>query len=100
MLMYPLFYYRSTKRTPNPAYAPISASSFFSQAVEVDVPSSGLIFRAYYTPPKKPNGTVMVFHHGAGYSALSFARLAKEVEQMGGGEVGVVAIDARRHGMS
>lgn len=41
----------------------------------------------------------MVFHHGAGYSALSFAKLAKEVVEKGAGEVGVIAIDARRHGM-
>jgi protein phosphatase methylesterase 1 len=65
----------------------------------VEVPDSGLIFRVYYTPSKSTHGTIMVFHHGAGYSALSFAKLAKEVVEKGAGEVGVIAIDARRHGM-
>jgi protein phosphatase methylesterase 1 len=80
----------------NNSYSPISA--FFSQAVEVEVPESGLVFRMYYTPPKASDGTVLVFHHGAGNSALSFAMLAKEVVQKSEGELGVIALDARRHG--
>ncbi|KAJ6611132.1 Alpha/Beta hydrolase protein [Mycena sp. CBHHK59/15] len=44
------------------------------------------------------DGTVMVCHHGAGYSGLSFACLAKEIGDMSKGECGVLALDARRHG--
>ena len=40
----------------------------------------------------------MIMHHGAGYSALSFACLAKELNEEGGNAVGVLAFDARRHG--
>jgi len=40
----------------------------------------------------------MVFHHGAGYSGLSFACLAKEITEMTKGECGVLSLDARRHG--
>ncbi|KAJ3779691.1 protein phosphatase methylesterase [Lentinula aff. detonsa] len=47
------------------------------------------------TPPLEAHGTVMAFQHGAGYSGLSFACMAKEIT---GGECGVLAIDARRHG--
>lgn len=40
----------------------------------------------------------MIMHHGAGYSALSFACLAKELDESIGKDVGVLAFDARRHG--
>lgn len=40
----------------------------------------------------------MVFHHGAGYSALSFAMMAKEITKETGGECGVLSLDCRRHG--
>ncbi len=40
----------------------------------------------------------MVFHHGAGYSGLSFAMMAKEITTTTGGECGVLAMDCRRHG--
>ncbi|KIL65721.1 hypothetical protein M378DRAFT_125152 [Amanita muscaria Koide BX008] len=83
---------------PNPAYAPIPGSSFFDSASQVAVPSRGLDFRVYYTPPKYSEGTVMICHHGAGYSGLSFACLAKEVKDLSNGELGVLALDARRHG--
>jgi protein phosphatase methylesterase 1 len=66
------------------------------------VPSSQLDFRIYYTPPKTTDnsGTVMVCHHGAGTSGLSFACFANEVSEMTKGECGVLALDARRHGVS
>ncbi|KAJ6457486.1 Alpha/Beta hydrolase protein [Mycena vitilis] len=83
---------------PNPDFAPISAEGFFGEALQVDVPGRGLDVRAYYTPPNTREGTVLVCHHGAGYSALSFACLAGEIRGMGRGEVGVLAVDARRHG--
>jgi protein phosphatase methylesterase 1 len=85
-------------RIPNADYAPISASGYFDQALEVTVPSSQLQFRIYYTPPKLSNGTVMVCHHGAGYSGLSFACFAQETTRISNGECGVLALDARRHG--
>lgn len=40
----------------------------------------------------------MICHHGAGYSGLSFALFAKEVERLSGGECGVLALDCRGHG--
>ncbi|KAA1467211.1 protein phosphatase methylesterase [Dentipellis sp. KUC8613] len=90
------------RRTPNPAFSPISASTYFADAVQVAVPASHLDMRVYYTPPRVPadddsTGSVMVCHHGAGFSALSFACLAKEVGRATAGECGVLALDARRH---
>jgi len=79
-------------------YEPISASGYFDQALEINVPSAQLNFRVYYTQPKAKDGTILVCHHGAGYSALSFACFAKEVTRLGDGECGILAFDVRRHG--
>jgi protein phosphatase methylesterase 1 len=91
-----------TRKSPNVTFAPISASAFFAEAAQSSVPASQLDFRIYYTPPKATDGTgtVMVCHHGAGTSGLSFACFAKEVSDMTKEECGVLALDARRHGLS
>lgn len=86
-------------RSVNPDFAPISASGYFEHAVQVTVPSRDLEVRVHYTLSNIENGTVMVCHHGAGYSGLSFACFAKEVTELTKGECGVLALDARRHGM-
>jgi len=88
----------------NPALSPLSASTHFDQAIQVAVPASDLDFRVYITPPvppKNPNegkSSIMISHHGAGYSGLSFACLAKEVTESTTGELGFMAFDARAHG--
>ncbi|THU97124.1 protein phosphatase methylesterase [Dendrothele bispora CBS 962.96] len=86
------------RRAPNLDFSPISASSFFVEAVQVAVSSRKLDCRVYYTPPKFADGTVMICQHGAGYSGLSFACMAKEIADLSKGECGVMALDARRHG--
>ncbi|GAA5876754.1 hypothetical protein JCM8547_002037 [Rhodosporidiobolus lusitaniae] len=127
---------------PGADYSPLSGSSYFSTALEVDVPISSIYqplppaspsnssgssgtaqFRVYYTPPPLASsssaldddddedeegagsgkGVVFVCVHGAGYSGLSWACLAKELAEPAGGEgrkgrVGVLAYDARGHG--
>lgn len=88
-----------SNRSPNPNFAAISASGYFEEAVQVSVPSRDLDFRVYYTQSKVDNGTVMVCHHGAGYSGLSFACFAKEVTDMTKSECGVLSFDARCHGL-
>ena len=89
----------STRPSHLDGYKPISASEYFDQALEIAVPSAQLNFRVYYTPPKATGSTVLVCHHGAGYSALSFACFAKEVTGLSNGECGIFAFDVRRHGM-
>lgn len=81
-------------------FTPISAATYLSQAAQVSVPASNLDFRVYYTPPAAtgPEGTVLVCHHGAGYSSLSFACFAQEVTKLSGGELGILILDARGHG--
>ncbi|PVG01255.1 protein phosphatase methylesterase [Serendipita vermifera] len=87
------------------AFSPISASGYFSQAVQVKLENRGIELRAYYSPAVPQSGvdadgpsTLMVCHHGAGYSGLSFACLSKEITRLSNGECGVLAFDARRHG--
>lgn len=48
------------------------------------------------TPPSP--GTLLLFHHGAGFSSLSFALTAREITRLTKGEVGVMAFDCRGHG--
>ncbi|KAI0346301.1 protein phosphatase methylesterase [Trametopsis cervina] len=85
-------------REPNPVYASVSAAGFFDQALQVSVAESGLEFRVYYNSPKASDGTVIVCHHGAGWSALTFASFAKEISRVGKGECGLLAYDCRGHG--
>ncbi|GAA5881138.1 hypothetical protein JCM16303_004814 [Sporobolomyces ruberrimus] len=105
--------------------SPLSGEGYFDQALQVDVPISGLYtssdvdtafpatFRVYYTAPStsnlgpdpddgddgtNSNGVVFVCVHGAGYSGLSFACVAKNLVERGKGKVGVLSYDARGHG--
>lgn len=70
-------------------------------------------FRVYFTRPsidavmddddrydedEHEEPVVFVCHHGAGYSALSFALLAKALNRLSGGKAGVLALDVRGHG--
>ncbi|KAI9635323.1 putative structural constituent of ribosome [Dioszegia hungarica] len=105
----------SRSRSNDQDLSPISAAAYFGQALEVQPTSRpGIAFRAYYTPPAlaaassatasgssapaaKPKGSVLLCHHGAGSSGLSFAVLAKEVKERDA-ELGVLAFDARGHG--
>lgn len=83
----------------NPDHAPIHSDGYgqyFAQALEVELPTRGLVVRVYHTPLR--GGGVMIMHHGAGYSAMSFACVAKELHGITGKDVGVLAFDARRHG--
>ncbi|KAG8743786.1 Protein with carboxyl methyl esterase activity [Ceratobasidium sp. 414] len=75
-------------------FSPISAAAYLSQAVQVSVPASNLDFRVYYTAPTAPGpeGTVLVCHHGAGYSSLSFACFAKAVGELSENELGILRI--------
>ncbi|CAE6379062.1 unnamed protein product [Rhizoctonia solani] len=92
--------HRAIRTAPTQDYSPISASGLLTQAAQVSVAESGLDFRVYYTPPTAagPEGTVLVCHHGAGYSGLSFACFAQEVTNLSKGELGMLIMDARGHG--
>lgn len=93
------------------AYAPATSDDCFATALEVEIGGEAgaapAAVRAYFTPPctagadgDLSQSTVLVCHHGAGFGALSFALLAREVTQRTNGELGVLAYDCRGHGRS
>lgn len=93
-------------------FSPLKSDDCFTTALEIDIPSVFFgnksveecsTVRAYYSPPRmgiSPSSTVMVFHHGAGFGALSYALTAKEITIQTQGEVGLLAYDCRGHGRS
>jgi protein phosphatase methylesterase 1 len=86
--------------TQRPATA-IHWSDYFAQEFYLEQehrPGNGRAkFHVYVTPPATPKAPLLVLHHGAGSSAMSFALMTKEVRR-GMGEVGVLAVEARDHG--
>ncbi|KAF2025230.1 protein phosphatase methylesteras-like protein 1 [Setomelanomma holmii] len=86
----------STQR-PAPA---IHWSDYFAQEfyLEQDGPGEGHAkYHVYVTPPATPKAPLLVLHHGAGSSAMSFALMAKEVRKAMP-ELGMLAVEARDHG--
>ena len=76
-------------------------SDYFAQEIYLErsasSASSHAKFHVYLTPPATPKANLLVLHHGAGSSALSFALFAKEVRKLMP-EVGILAVEAREHG--
>ncbi|PSN69774.1 protein phosphatase methylesteras-like protein 1 [Corynespora cassiicola Philippines] len=89
--------------TPSQRPAPVLHwSAYFSQELYLSrgtpgSPSGHAKFHVYLTPPGSPKAPLLVLHHGAGSSALSFALFAKEVRRLMP-EVGILAVEAREHG--
>ncbi|KAF2830972.1 protein phosphatase methylesteras-like protein 1 [Ophiobolus disseminans] len=54
-------------------------------------------YHVYITPPKDVKSPVLVLHHGAGSSGMSFALLAREIRRCMP-ELGILAVEAREHG--
>ncbi|KAF2271979.1 protein phosphatase methylesteras-like protein 1 [Westerdykella ornata] len=89
---------------PNPSLRPappIHWSSYFAQEFYLEThsraDSSHAKFHVYLTPPKSSKAPLLVLHHGAGSSALSFALCAKELQRLLP-EAGILAVEARDHG--
>ncbi|KAF2397550.1 protein phosphatase methylesteras-like protein 1 [Trichodelitschia bisporula] len=80
---------------------PLSWSDFFAQELylerRVDSPQCTAKFHVYITPPSAPKAPLLILHHGAGSSALSFALFALELKKMLP-QAGILAVEAREHG--
>merc|ERR1711939_296693 len=77
--------------------APLPWQDFFAQ--DLHFPNSqhpDLIHHAYLTPPSS-NGPLIVTHHGAGSSGLSFAAFFSELGSLLP-TAGILSLDARSHG--
>ena len=57
------------------------------------------MFKAYEICGTSENCPIFVFHHGAGYSALSFALTCSYIKQLMNGGCTMFAYDCRGHGM-
>ncbi|KAI9754179.1 MAG: Protein phosphatase methylesterase 1 [Lichina confinis] len=85
-------------RKSSSALGPLPWSSFFSQELYLNRPSSEgrVVYHAYFTPPST-SGPLFVTHHGAGSTALSFAALAAAIKERLPA-AGMLSPDARGHG--
>lgn len=87
----------SSTLRPAPA---IHWSDYFTQEfyLDQDRPGQGHAkFHVYLTPPVNAKAPLLVLHHGAGSSAMTFALMAKEVRKAMPG-IGILAVEARDHG--
>ena len=77
---------------------PLPWNDYFTRELYLKVsrPTETVIFHAYIIPPTD-KGPLLVTHHGAGSSALSFALFASEVRKALP-NAGVLSLDARGHG--
>ncbi|KAI1610314.1 protein phosphatase methylesterase 1 [Exophiala viscosa] len=80
--------------------APLPWDDFFAQSLSFQqrTPSENISHHAYLTPPTS-SGPLIVTHHGAGSSGLSFAAFASEFLKLIP-SAGVLSLDARGHGQT
>ncbi len=77
---------------------PLPWNDYFARELYLKVfrPSENVTYHAYITPPTG-KGPLLVTHHGAGSSGLSFALFASEIRKALP-NAGVLSLDARGHG--
>ncbi|KAI7863320.1 hypothetical protein BDF14DRAFT_1734281 [Spinellus fusiger] len=86
----------TAERQENREYNETAWSDYFEECLEVEI-AHDEVFRVYVSARHAP-GPVMVLHHGAGSSALSFALMAQHLHALTQGMCAIVAYDARSHG--
>jgi protein phosphatase methylesterase 1 len=87
---------------PTPSHkpaVPLPWTDFYAQELylERQTAEGSAKFHVYFTPPKSAKAPLVVLHHGAGSSALSFALFALGLTRLLP-EAGVLAVEAREHG--
>ncbi|OJD29269.1 protein phosphatase methylesterase 1, partial [Diplodia corticola] len=98
----------STQKQPGAAAPPTAASAanvdwtrYFAQELFLEhrdeATGEHAQYHVYVTPPATPKTPLLVLHHGAGSSALTWALFALEARRLMP-EVGVLAVEAREHG--
>ncbi|CAG8579129.1 5447_t:CDS:2 [Paraglomus occultum] len=79
-------------------YSPIPWEDYFPISLDIGIPGTDDVFRTYEIPANNPNSPIFVFHHGAGYSGLSFALCAKKTHELLNGDCCMFTYDCRGHG--
>ncbi|OSS49852.1 hypothetical protein B5807_05856 [Epicoccum nigrum] len=72
-------------------------SDYYAQECYLEREHPRAKFHVYITPPASLQSPLLVLHHGAGSSAMSFALAAKEIRKAMPG-IGILALEAREHG--
>ena len=77
---------------------PLPWNDYFTRELYLNLshPTENVIYHAYIIPPTA-KGPLLVTHHGAGSSGLSFALFASEIRKALP-NAGVLSLDARGHG--
>jgi protein phosphatase methylesterase 1 len=78
---------------------PLPWSDFFAQELYLrkEDETQHAKFHVYLTPPATSKAPLIVLHHGAGSSAMSFALFALELKRLLP-DAGILAVEARDHG--
>ncbi|CAB4402061.1 unnamed protein product [Rhizophagus irregularis] len=79
-------------------YTPVSWDTCFDSCRDIKIPDSEDVFKAYEIHGTSENCPLFVFHHGAAYSALSFALSCSYIKQLMNGSCTMFAYDCRGHG--
>ena len=92
------FVFDSRLSTGTRTLDPLPWNDYFTRELYLQVsrPTENAIYHAYIIPPAA-KGPLLVTHHGAGSSGLSFALFASEVRKALP-NAGVLSLDARGHG--
>ncbi|KCV71242.1 hypothetical protein H696_02192 [Fonticula alba] len=77
-------------------YDPLSWTDYFSEHYFLDIPDGKV--SVYQIGQMAPHRPLLILHHGAGHSALSWALFSKSLSAQLGGNIAIVAIDCRNHG--
>ncbi|RMZ75218.1 hypothetical protein DV737_g5388, partial [Chaetothyriales sp. CBS 132003] len=78
---------------------PLPWNDFFAQELTYDSTSTpGLTHHTYFTPPSS-TGPLIVTHHGAGSSGLSFAAFFQSLSTILP-QAGILSLDCRGHGLT
>ncbi|KAF2468240.1 protein phosphatase methylesteras-like protein 1 [Lindgomyces ingoldianus] len=85
----------SQRPAPSVRWSDYFSQEFYLERLSPD--SSHAKFHVYLTPPNSAKAPLLVLHHGAGSSALSFALFAKELQKQLP-DAGILAVEARDHG--
>ncbi|KAF9941198.1 hypothetical protein BGZ75_005512 [Mortierella antarctica] len=90
------------ERDSKSPYAPLDWKGFFDTkrtvAISTDLDPSAPTFCVYETNRDLTDAPVIVLHHGAGCSALSFATTARELKTLLGDQARLLCFDVRGHG--
>jgi protein phosphatase methylesterase 1 len=81
------------------AAPPVHWTDFFAQELylEKQAETQHAKYHVYLTPPKDLNAPLLVLHHGAGSSGLSFALFTREFRKLMP-DTGILCLEAREHG--